>query len=725
MRMKFVFILFFVLGIHVVVDAQTILKPTTKVETTSLAIFTDEATWEQCRDELMLYQETLAAEQLPAFIIYDHWERPEEVKQVILKLHKKYHLEGVVFIGDIPVPMIRKAQHLTSAFKMNEAEEWFRSSVPSDRFYDDFHLKFDFLKQDSVRPRFFYYNLAVNSPQEIRCDIYSARVKPIANGEDAGQQIQRFLMKAVSEHNAVNKLDQFFSYTGHGSYSNSLTAWTQEAFTLREQMPGVFDRDGRARFYRFTFRDYPKEDVINMIKREDLDLTIFHEHGTPDRQYLSGAPVTTDLEEHIGSMKSSWRSRARRTEGGTELHDLYQKQEELYGLDSTWFAGYDLPEIIEQDSLDDLKTGLMLAEITSIAPNSRMVIFDACYNGDFREQDYIAGRYIFADGKCVTAFGNTVNVLQDKQANELLGLLGLGARVGQWAQLTNILESHIIGDPTLRFVSFDPQVDASELCRRPYQEQAVLAMLDSPYTDVQNLALHLLYRHGYHDISDLLRRSFETSPFAMVRYSCLALLEQVNDANFQEVLIPALTDPNEFIRRTAVYKMGHVGLDRYVPHLVKAYIEDNLSSRVAFNIRRVWPLFGEEAVQTALDQELTTFCLADKDTVRKELIYYYAIRSDADRYILNPQEKERWRLLYIGGLKNNPTHASVDQYLALLKNPDEAEKIKIRMLEALAWFKLSYRKADIVNACDELRHSKSVSAAVRDEAERTYYRLTN
>ena len=65
----------------------------------------------------------------------------------------------------------------------------------------------------------------------------------------------------------------------------------------------------------------------------------------------------------------------------------------------------------------------------SFVANSRMVIFDACYNGDFREKDYIAGRYIMSEGKCVTTFANSVNVLQDKMANEMLGLLGMGADV--------------------------------------------------------------------------------------------------------------------------------------------------------------------------------------------------------------------------------------------------------------------------------------------------------
>lgn len=30
-----------------------------------------------------------------------------------------------------------------------------------------------------------------------------------------------------------------------------------------------------------------------------------------------------------------------------------------------------------------------------------------------------------SEGKCVTTFANSVNVLQDKMANEMLGLLGM------------------------------------------------------------------------------------------------------------------------------------------------------------------------------------------------------------------------------------------------------------------------------------------------------------
>ena len=519
-------------------QAQTFVKPAMKVTETSFAVITDKGTYQACEADLKAYQETLGAEGLPTFIVYNDWKKPEDVKKVIAKLYKKNNLEGVVFVGNVPIAMIRKAQHMTSAFKMDEKEFPMReSSVPSDRFYDDFDLQFDFLKRDSAETNFFYYNLAIESPQKIQCDIYSARIKAVDNGEDAYTQISRYLKKAIAEHKSGNKLDQFFSYTGDGSYSNSLVAWTPETHTIREQMPKVFDREGRARFIRYNFSEYPKDDVINMLKREDLDLSIFHEHGVPERMYLSGSAATQTWNAHMDAMKYYWRGLARRYENRPkDFKEMLERMEKRYGLDSTWIAGWNDPKVIEEDSLLDLRTGIILPEVTQMKPNSRMVIFDACYNGDFREKDYIAGRFIMAEGKTVVTFANSVNVLQDKMANEMLGLLGMGARVGQWAKLTNILESHITGDPTIRFKSIN-EVDCDALLKAPYNEAQMLELMNSPYADVQNLALHRLYRNKYAGISDLLRKTYETSPYMMTRFTSLALLEKLNDKNFREVLL--------------------------------------------------------------------------------------------------------------------------------------------------------------------------------------------
>lgn len=705
-------------------QAQTFVKPAMKVKDTSFAVITDEGTYRACEAELKAYQEALEKEGLPTFIVYNEWKTPEDVKKAIAKLYKKNKLEGVVFVGEIPIPMIRKAQHMTSAFKMDEKNNaWRDSSVPSDRFYDDFDLQFDFLKQDSVENNFFYYNLAVESPQRIQCDIYSARVKAIDNGEDPYVQISRYFKKTVAEHRTNNKLDQFFSYTGDGSYSNSLTAWTPETFTIREQLPGIFDKEGRARFIRYNFSAYPKDDVINMLKREDLDLSIFHEHGVPERQYLSGSPATNRWNTHIDAMKYYYRSLARKKQGNKKAFDeMLDKMKNKYGLDSTWIAGYADPKVIAEDSLLDLRTGIILPEVTDFKPNSRMVIFDACYNGDFREKDYIAGRYIMSEGKCVTTFANSVNVLQDKMANEMLGLLGMGARVGQWAKLTNILESHIIGDPTLRFQSING-MDANALFKAPYNEGRMLELLQSPYADIQNFALHNLYRNGYPGISTLLRKTFETSPFMMVRFTSLALLEKIGDKNFQEVLPLAIRDSYEFIRRTSIRMMQHVGLNEYVYPQIKAYVEDNLSERVAFNIVLGLHVFDETAVREVIDKVMAeTYVLQDKEEMREALEKANNNRS-MQKELLSKETAERWRILYCNSLKNYMAHACVDGLLDLLVDSNESEKLKVSLLEALAWFTHSYRKPDILQACDQLRKDKNLSESLREEANRTYYRL--
>lgn len=84
------------------------------------AVITDKGTYQACEAELKAYQEILGKEGLPTFIIYNEWKKPEDVKKVITKLYKRDKLEGVIFVGNIPIPMLRKAQHMTSAFKMDE-----------------------------------------------------------------------------------------------------------------------------------------------------------------------------------------------------------------------------------------------------------------------------------------------------------------------------------------------------------------------------------------------------------------------------------------------------------------------------------------------------------------------------------------------------------------------------------------------------------------------------
>ena len=240
----------------------------------SFAIFVDKATAQACRAELEAYRDVITAEGLPAEILAGDWATPEQVRDRIRQLYRDKGLEGAVFVGDIPVAMVRGAQHFTSAFKMDQRQfPMFDSSVPSDRFYDDFGLKFRFIAQDSTRHDLFYYWLTGDSAQRIHSDIYTGRIRAVLPGEEGFAQIRAYLKKAVAAHKENNPLDRVVSYTGEGSFSNSLSAWKDESITLREQMPAAFrDADG-AKFYMFYMYPDIKDVLAREMARPDVDHT--------------------------------------------------------------------------------------------------------------------------------------------------------------------------------------------------------------------------------------------------------------------------------------------------------------------------------------------------------------------------------------------------------------------------------------------------------------------
>lgn len=721
MNTRKITILLFFLQLAVTGIAQTVIPPAQLNGKTAFAVITDEVTFRNCKAELFKYRDMLEREGLPAYVIHHNWTAPEQIRELLVQLHREKNLEGTVLIGDIPIPMLRRAQHLTSAFKMDEERFSMReSSVPSDRFYDDFSLQFNLIKRDSANPQMFYYELAPGSPQYISCDIYSGRIKPLRNGADPYRQISDYLNKVVALRSEQNPLDQFVSYTGEGSYSNSLTAWRAEHQTISEQFPGVFDRKNNARYLRYSMWDYPKEQVAAQLCREDLDFMFFHEHGMPDRQYLSAIPPTWDMDNHIARIKYEMRSSLRRDkETGRNMAERMKQWQELYRIDSSWFAGAFAPEVMTEDSLQDVHMGIILEDVTRIAPNVRFVIFDACYNGDFREDDYIAGRYIFSKGKCVVTFANSVNVLQDKSANDLLGLLGFGTRIGLWAQYTNILESHIIGDPTFCFKPAVNGLNCNENIAHNDQVDYWLNVLNtSPYADMQNVALLKLFNNGYPDISGLLFSTFKSSSFAVVRYNCMFLLEKLNDAYFHQVLKLAITDNDEFIRRIAAHRMGRVGHPDFIPFLVDAYINDNLSARVVFNVVSSLQLFPWLEVEKVINEHFASSPFLDRKSARQQLadkvkggIIVKMSRDMADRTL-----REKSRIADIAFLKNMNYHPGVDTFLSVLKDPSEPVAVRRAIAASLGWFTLSVHKDKIVNTCRELM---PVTPALYDELQRT------
>src|SRR5574344_768343 len=123
-------------------SAQQVIPPSIKGDS-SFAVITDSVTFARCRAAIDDYKQTIESEGLPVFVAAAQWSSPDQVKAMLEKLYRENALEGCVLVGDVPIAMVTKAQHLTSAFKMDERKNPLRNcSVPSDRFYDDFDLKF-------------------------------------------------------------------------------------------------------------------------------------------------------------------------------------------------------------------------------------------------------------------------------------------------------------------------------------------------------------------------------------------------------------------------------------------------------------------------------------------------------------------------------------------------------------------------------------------------------
>lgn len=700
---------------------------TMTAQTRSFAIVTDPQTFNNCKAAIDTYRSAVCADGLDAFVVSRNWTNPDELKDSLMHYHKTRALEGAVFIGDVPIAMIRGAQHLTSAFKMDEILPMRDSSVPSDRFYDDFDLKFDFLGRDSVERNFFYYNLAAESPQHISCDIYTGRIKSSEKRGDKYGEISRYLLKAAAAKSQENPLDHLMSYCGSGSFSNSLAAWKDETITLKEQMPAAFDNgsDG-AKFLFYAMYPDVKSTLLGEIARNDLDLALFHEHGVPERQYVTETPRANETDAYYYDAKYRMRQRIRTAlRRGKDAESVIEDIVKKYGITRDWIEDWNDPKTEAEDSLYDAATGIMLDDIAAAKPNVRMTIFDACYNGDFREDDCIASRYILSDGNALVGIGNSVNVLQDKSSSDLMGMLTEGYRVGEWMQQVNILESHILGDPTFHFT-------ASEDAVRPDLHNMNckywLKFTSPKYPcDIRGLALHKLYALNYNDLSPLLLKTWKESDEYMLRLQCLHLLEHYNDGNYEKVLKDGADDPYEFIRRKSAFFMGKVGTPEMAAELADLYMRDYNSLRVAHNVGFVCAHFPDSLFLKEFEKKF-----AEADWIYDRELFHknaencfraaFSIESSTGKII--GDKNNGYRKFYISGMRNQPYPQYAESLLAIVRDSGEVENARVQCAEVLGWFIRAWNRKEIVDGIDAyLKSGEEMPEALRNELVKTKNRL--
>lgn len=645
--------------------SQTIIKPAVK-KPTSFAIIIDKDTYDHAQAAVDAYKRMLEEkEQLAVYVAIKQWQNPEEVKAAIKDIAGQHEiLEGAVLIGNVPVALIRNAQHMTTAFKMDEIKyPIHQSSVASDRFYDDFDLRFRFLKKDDQRNGWFYYELEENCPQVITSDIYTARIMSQETGKAQYEEISAYLQKAVAARNNPDPLDHLLTFTGYAYNSESLTSWNDEQLALRELFPNCFKDAQTARILNFRMDTAMKYQLFTELQRPELDLALLSEHGDISKQYINNS-----------------------------------------------------------DS-----GNILTREIKRFSPNARFIIFNACYNGSFHHPANIAGAYLFNAGSTLVAQGNTTNVLQDKWAIEQIGLLKYGVRVGLWACQSNTLESHLLGDPTWHYTS-----SSVDLNQQIVLNKNKVNYWKNQFTKndpvLQSLALKQLYLADMPGISNLLVQTYKNSPYVNVRMQCLAILSRLGNADYNNVMLLALSDPYELIRRKAAEWSGRSGSDVFISPLVTLMLKRPNDERVLYNAGKSLSLMNPQKVKDEIRLQVNQASyLFRKEQLLgdwlKEVAKDENMAASAFSRIINKQNSSTDRIQAIRMLRNNTYHHYVPELLKLAEDNTEPAAIRRNILEALGWFSNSYNKPLIIEACKRIRQNEKNDKEVSGEAAQTILRL--
>lgn len=680
----------------------------------SFAIVIDRTTYSKAKDAVENYRKAVEHDGLKTYLIAAEWANPSQVRDSLKALYNRDKtLEGCVLVGDIPIAMIRNAQHMTTAFKMNEQTFPIReSSVPSDRFYDDLHLKFKYLSQDKDDSALYYYKLTEDSPQRLNPNFYSARIRyPEGKDGDKYQAIADFLNKAAkAKYAQPNKLDQVVSYNGASYNMDCLMVYMDEEKAYRENFPLAFQNGTGFKHWNFRMNHAMRNYLLSELKRDGIDVFMFHEHGAPDQQLVNGNEACQETSSRLASVKREIYSHTKkRAKKGESLDSLQQMFSVKFGLAAGFWDDYANAEYWKKDSIAHAESYISLPDLENIVSNPTFVMFDACYNGSFQDKDQIAGRYIFNPGSTLVVQGNTRNVLQDRWTIEMIGLLSHGIRVGQYNKLVATLEGHLIGDPTVRFAPISANTVSTDILTKADNRKHWNRLTKSKYPDIQSLALRMLTDCDFGlsegnekakaATSAMLLSTFRTSPFNTVRMEALKMLSRYGGGDFTEAVRLGLNDPYERIARSSADYAGRIGDVSLLPDIVRVLFEDEDRIRIQYQLNTSLFLFPKEKVIDEVRRYLSASNRMDKKAEMEKAVESiadnFAFRDRGDSVIMDAKAKTDKRISAIRFLRNNPRTQSLDTYLAFLNDTSVPQNLRVLMAEALGWFDLSCRKADI------------------------------
>ncbi|MEI7830405.1 MAG: hypothetical protein WCI31_11575 [Prolixibacteraceae bacterium] len=698
--------------------------------TTGFAIVVDQKSYDAAKHEIDAYAAAVEAQGLKTYILVDAWKTPDAIREKLIALYhaKTSPIEGAVFVGDIPVPMLRDAQHLSSAFKMDQEKyAWNRSSIPSDRFYDDFDLQFTYLKQDTARHLYHYYSLNAASPQVLNPNIYSGRIKP-PEGKDKYDKLKAYLKKVVEYKNNQKKVEQIMFFTGHGYNSECPRSWMDEKLAISQQFDYLSGQKSYLEYINFQFEKHIRFRLMPELKRKDLDIALLHHHGGPTTQYLDGMPQVQSVPDEIEDVKYYLRSKLGSAKTPEKIKSTKESYMKMFGVPESWFEGTFDKKQMEKDSTFNANLDINVEDLVNYSSNAKFIMMDACFTGSFHLDDYLTGEYIFDEGQTIVMQANTVNAYQDKWADEMAGLLGLGMRVGFWNQMNCLLETHLIGDPTFAFVSADDKVDVNAwIASKKSDVEFWKKQLTSPYADMQALALRKIYEKEGRNASGLLLSHFKSSKFFTARTEALRLLSLCKDANFISAINLGISDSYELIQRFSAIYMGNTGDESHIPYLIDALLRNNLSKRVEYNLKSAVGLFRQDQLLAELNKQIPQkeFLLDPaeaKAELSKVITYNTKHMQDYVKEVLAKETTKKERYFSLKNFRNETAHPFLDQLINFTDTISD-QSVKLTAIEMLGWFDASSQRQKITDFCNRELAKTNLSKPYQNEVLKTKNRV--
>lgn len=681
--------------------------------TSMIDVFTDTLSYAHASEAVDAYCQALEEEGYAVNSYVQDWKNPEEIRALIIADLEKGDLEGAVFVGDIPVPMILDAQHLTSAFKIDQDRfsDMQRIAVASDRFYDDPDLVFDFVRQDEENPLLFYYSLSEESPQYVEKDLYSGRIFPPVHDDSKYRLINDYLTRVATQKQQPKVLDNMMTYTGHGYHSESLNAWENHTLMLKEQFPTLFLPGASIKNYEHTMSRNMKDIIMRELQVPELDMVIFHAHGGDDVQYLTGYPEAGNARENIEEVKRFVRSKLRSAKRRGNLEEAREYYITNYDIPEHWVDDAFDPQRILEDSLYEAKIDLWSDDVKTMKTQAEVFIFDECYNGQFYMPDYISGTHLFGKGNMIVGVANSVNVLQDIWANEMLGLLGQGVTVGEWHLTRNYIESNIIGDPTFRFAGENPNA-----MNMNYRK-----LLRSDETDLRVLGVYKMTKLKGLAAENKLLEIYEKDPSANVRLQALKLLATLRTPAFYELVKKSLYDPSELIRRISANWMGHIGDKDNIPLLADRRAKD-ISQRVSFSAKSslellfAHPCTDDFLIEIAENSGLDTARINYSYRRSQEWLYDEIIPTITDKSLTAKK-----RMSKIRTFRNYNFIPGIKTLIEIAQDESDDPIVRKGTIEALGWFTMIPNYDDLISELTVVLESDN--SDVKAEALKSIKRL--